>query len=86
MSVKDTISRKIKAAIEGYDFDEAIEEAIENIDIEELITDRLERKIAHIDMEPLLTDLIGDYIDNELDEMSIEDDVLRAVQDAFEDL
>jgi len=86
MSVKDTISRKIKAAIEGYDFDEAIEEAIENIDIEELITDRLERKIARIDMEPLLTDLIGDYIDNELDEMSIEDDVLRAVQDAFEDL
>ena len=86
MSIKDTISRKIKAAIEGYDFDEAIEEAIENIDIEELITDRLERKIARIDMEPLLTDLIGDYIDNELDEMSIEDDVLRAVQDAFEDL
>ena len=86
MSVKDTISRKIKAAIEGYDFDEAIEEAIENIDIEELITDRLERKIARIDMEPLLTDLIGDYIDNALDEMSIEDDVLRAVQDAFEDL
>ena len=86
MSVKDTISRKIKAAIEGYDFDEAIEEAIENIDIEEVITDRLERKIARIDMEPLLTDLIGDYIDNELDEMSIEDDVLRAVQDAFEDL
>lgn len=86
MSVKDTISRKIKAAIEGYDFDEAIEEAIENIDIEELITDRLERKIARINMEPLLTDLIGDYIDNELDEMSIEDDVLRAVQDAFEDL
>ena len=86
MSVKDTISRKIKAAIEGYDFDEAIEEAIENIDIEELITDRLERKIARIDMEPLLTDLIGDYIDNELDEMSIEDDVLRAVQGAFEDL
>ena len=86
MSVKDTISRKIQAAIEGYDFDEAIEEAIENIDIEELITDRLERKIARIDMEPLLTDLIGDYIDNELDEMSIEDDVLRAVQDAFEDL
>ena len=86
MSVKDTISRKIKAAIEGYDFDEAIEEAIENIDIEELITDRLERKIARMDMEPLLTDLIGDYIDNELDEMSIEDDVLRAVQDAFEDL
>ena len=86
MSVKDTISRKIQAAIEGYDFDEAIEEAIENIDIEELIPDRLERKIARIDMEPLLTDLIGDYIDNELDEMSIEDDVLRAVQDAFEDL
>ena len=86
MSVKDTISRKIQAAIEGYDFDEAIEEAIENIDIEELITDRLERKIARIDMEPLLTDLIDDYIDNELDEMSIEDDVLRAVQDAFEDL
>ena len=86
MSVKDTISRKIKAAIEGYDFNEAIEEAIENIDIEELITDRLERKITRIDMEPLLTDLIGDYIDNELDEMSIEDDVLRAVQDAFEDL
>ena len=86
MIVKDTISRKIKAALEGYDCDEAIEEAIENIDIEELITDRLERKIARIDMEPLLTDLIGDYIDNELDEMSIEDDVLRAVQDAFEDL
>lgn len=86
MSIKDTISRKIREAIRAFDFEEAIEDAMDNIDLEGLIEERLIKKIESIDTEPLLTDLVGSYIDNELDDLGIEDEVLSALQDAFEDL
>ena len=61
-----------------------INDAIDSIDIEELITDKLNRKIRDVDIEPLMTDLIKDMIDQELDSFDIEDEVLSALQDQFE--
>ena len=57
---------------------------IKKIDIEEIINNKLEKKIDDINLEPLLTSLISDYVDEELDEMDIEDEVLTAIQDQFD--
>ena len=54
------------------------------LNIEEIINQKLEKKIEDIDLEPLLTSLIADYIDEELDDIDIEDDVLTAIQDQFD--
>ena len=86
MNIKEKICRTIHDTVSNYDFENAIENAIEDIDIEELIINQLNLKIDRIDVKPLLTDLINDYIDRELDEIDIEDEVLTAVQDAFEEM
>ena len=57
---------------------------MDDIDIEDIIENRLKNKIEDVDINPLLTDLIKDYIDEELMDIDIEDDVLTALQDQFE--
>lgn len=84
MKIKEKISKIVHDAIRNYDFDNAINNALDEIDIEEMITHKLESKIEDIDLEPLLTSLIADYIDEELDELDIEDEVLTAIQDQFD--
>ena len=84
MKIKEKIGRIVRDAIKNYDFEEAIDNALDAIDIEEIINQKLEKKIEDIDLEPLLTSLIADYIDEELDDIDIEDDVLTAIQDQFD--
>ena len=84
MKFKEKLSRIIRDTISNYDFEDVINDAIGSIDIEELITDKLNRKIRDVDIEPLMTDLIKDMIDQELDSFDIEDEVLTALQDQFE--
>ena len=86
MNVKDKITRAIENAISNYDFEDAIEEAFENLDIEDMIESRLSKRISRIDVEPLLADLIESYIDEQLDDLSLEDEVLEALQNTFENL
>ena len=84
MKFKEKLTRIIRDTISNYDFGDVINDAIDSIDIEELITDKLNRKIRDVDIEPLMTDLIKDMIDQELDSFDIEDEVLTALQDQFE--
>lgn len=84
MKFKEKLSRIIRNTISNYDFEDVINDAIDAIDIEELIVDKLNRKIQDVDIEPLMTDLIKDMIDEELDSLDIEDEVLTALQDQFE--
>lgn len=84
MKFKEKLSRIIRDTISNYDFEDVINDAIDSIDIEELITDKLNRKIRDVDIEPLMTDLIKDMIDQELGSFDIEDEVLTALQDQFE--
>lgn len=84
MRFKEKLSRIIRDTISNYDFEYVINDAIDAIDIEELIVDKLNRKIRDVDIEPLMTDLIKDMIDEELDSLDIEDEVLTALQDQFE--
>lgn len=84
MKIKEKIGRIVRDAIKNYDFEEAIDNALDEIDVEEIINQKLAKKIEDIDIEPLLTSLIADYIDEELDDIDIEDDVLTAIQDQFD--
>ena len=84
MNIKEKLSKIVHEAIRNYDFEEAIDNALDEIDIDEISTQKLEKKIEDIDLEPLLTSLIADYVDEELDELDIEDEVLTAIQDQFD--
>lgn len=86
MNVKDKIQRAIQNAIETYDFEDAISDAFDEIDVQGMIEDQIEKRIRRIDVEPLLTDLIESYISDQLDDMSLEDDILEALQNTFEDM
>lgn len=85
MKFKDRLTNIIRDTIKNYDFEDAINDAIDSIDIEEIITYRLNQKIKDIDIEPLVTDLVKEMIDEELDSFDIEDEVLTALQDQFQD-
>ena len=80
MKFKDRLTNIIRNTIKNYDFEDAINDAIDSIDIEEIITYRLNQKIKDIDIEPLVTDLVQEMIDEELDSFDIEDEVLSAEQ------
>ena len=84
MSIKNVIRSQIKDAIRRYDFEDAINSAMEEIDIEGLIAHSLSERIRDVDFEPLITDMIQEVIDEELDKIDIEDEVLAAIQEEFE--
>ena len=84
MSIKNDIRDQIKSAIRHYDFEEAINEAMDEIDLEELITLKITQRIRDVDIEPLVTSLVADLIDEQLDDLDIEGEVLSALQEEFE--
>ena len=85
MSIKNDIREQIKSAIRHYNFEEAISEAMDEIDLEELITQKITQRIRDVDIEPLVTSLVADLIDEQLDDLDIEGEVLSALQEEFED-
>ena len=85
MSIKNDIRDQIKSAIRHYDFEEAISEAMDEIDLEELINQKITQRIRNVDIEPLVTSLVADLIDEQLDDIDIEGEVLSALQEEFED-
>ena len=85
MSIKNDIREQIKSAIRHYDFEEAVSEAMDEIDLEELSTQKITQRIRDVDIEPLVTSLVADLIDEQLDDIDIEGEVLSALQEEFED-
>ena len=81
MSLKERLRRTIKDAIDNYDFEEAIENAVDRIDIGDLVNDRMNKRVKKIDVDPIIEDFVRDYIEEELDDMDIEAEMLRAIED-----
>lgn len=81
MSLKERLRRTIKDAIDNYDFEEAIENAVDRIDIGDLVNDRMNKRVEKIDIDPIIEDFVRDYIEEELDDMDIEAEMLRAIED-----
>ena len=81
MSLTERLRRTIKDAIDNYDFEEAIENAVDRIDIGDLVNDRMNKRVEKIDVDPIIEDFVRDYIEEELDDMDIEAEMLRAIED-----
>ena len=81
MSLKERLRRTIKDAIDNYDFEEAIENAVDRIDIGDLVNNRMNKRVEKIDVDPIIEDFVRDYIEEELDDMDIEAEMLRALED-----
>ena len=45
------------------------------------IGDEISKRISKLDIEPILEDFVRDYIDEELDDVDIEAEMLRAMED-----
>ena len=84
MKIKDRIRGIIHEAVENFDFEEALTDALDNINIEQLVESKLSAKVQEIDIESMMESLIKDYIDDELDDLDIEEEVLSALQDNFD--
>ena len=84
MKIKDRIRGMIHEAVENFDFEEALTDALDNINIEQLVESKLSAKVEEIDIESMMESLIKDYIDDELDDLDIEEEVLSALQDNFD--
>ena len=84
MKIKDRIRGMIHEAVENFDFEEALTDALDNINIEQLVESKLSAKVRDIDIESMMESLIKDYIDDELDDLDIEEEVLSALQDNFD--
>ena len=48
MSIKNDIREQIKSAIRHFDFEDAISTAMESIDIEEMVSQKISRRITCI--------------------------------------
>ena len=81
MSLKERLRITIKDAIDNYDFEEAIDNAVDRIDIGDLVNDRMNKRVEKIDVDPIIEDFVRDYIEEELDDMDIEAEMLRAIED-----
>lgn len=81
MTLKEKLSRKIHEAISCYDFEEAIDNALDRLDIDALITDSICKKVDEVDIDPLLESFVKEYIEEELDELDLEGEILSAMED-----
>lgn len=81
MTFKEKLSRKIHEAVDSFDFEEAIDNAMDRLDIEGLVTDAIRSKVDKIDIDPILEDYVKDIINEELDELDLEGEILSAMED-----
>ena len=58
MKIKEKLSKIVHEAIANYDFEEAIDNALDEIDIDEIISTKLEKKIEEMKMCVKLLDII----------------------------
>ena len=84
MSIKYKIKSLVREAIKSYDFDDVISEAIDKMDIEGIVHKKLGEKVEELDFEEIIEDLLDDYIDAELDDIDLDDEVLGALQREFD--
>lgn len=81
MTLKEKLSKRIHDTVSSYDFEDAIDDALDRIDIETVIGDEISKRISKLDIEPILEDFVRDYINEELDDVDIEAEMLRAMED-----
>ena len=82
-NIKRTVKEAIDRVFENFDFDYYIAEAIENMDLEDIINDRIADKVSRVDFEPLVESLVKDYVSEEIESLDIEAEILDALEEKF---
>lgn len=83
MALKDRLLTTIRTIIAKYDFEDAIESALDRINIDDLVEEEISTKISKLDLQPLIEDYVKDYIDEELDEIDLEAELLRTLDNVL---
>lgn len=83
MALKDRLLTTIRTIIAKYDFEDAIENALDRINIDDLVEEEISTKISKLDLQPLIEDYVKDYIDEELDEIDLEAEMLRTLDNVL---
>lgn len=83
MALKDRLLTTIRTVIAKYDFEDAIESALDRINIDDLVEEEISTKISRLDLQPLIEDYVKDYIDEELDEIDLEAEMLRTLDNVL---
>ncbi len=83
MALKDRLLTTIRTVIAKYDFEDAIESALDRINIDDLVEEEISTKISKLDLQPLIEDYVKDYIDEELDEIDLEAEMLRTLDNVL---
>lgn len=77
MMLQEMIRNKIENAmmdvIDGYDFEDIIEEALEDVDLESLVFDALDRKIRDTDFTDVIHRMVQNSIEDVLDDIDLEE-------------
>ena len=83
MALKDRLLTTIRTVIAKYDFEDAIESALDQINIDDLVEEEISTKISKLDLQPLIEEYVKDYIDEELDEIDLEAEMLRTLDNVL---
>ena len=62
-------------------YDEIIEDALEDLDLQDMISRRIADAVKDVDLEPVITEIIADYIDEELEDYDFDPVVADAVRE-----
>lgn len=83
MALKDRLLTTIRTVIAKYDFEDAIESVLDQINIDDLVEEEISTKISKLDLQPLIEDYVRNYIDEELDEIDLEAEMLRTLDNVL---
>ena len=73
MSIRDKIRKAVAQAVEGFDFTDIIEEAVNDIDINGIVFTCLYEKVSRIDISKAVEKTIHEIVEEELDELDLEE-------------
>lgn len=84
MSIRGAIINRIEEALRSYVWESEIENAVDQIDINEMVSEQISEMISAGDID--FTDVIEDYISRELNSIRFEDMITEAIENAVEEM
>lgn len=79
MKIKEIIRNRIKEEFESYDWEETIEEALNEIDFSFIIERKISYYIQNYDLTSTIEDIVDDIIDEELYDIDLDEIIKESV-------
>lgn len=81
MKLRDQIRTAIKDAVKNYDFEDYISRALDEINIEQIIENKLEARLEYVDFEQIVEGTIDDIFDDEFDAYELQEIITESLED-----